>query len=95
MKDTNCVFEPTLSLDDICSVCVHDAFKGLQYHLFCCSFSCSALERMYQIEHPLLVAQFNEKANFGNERSGYWISKAWLRGSILFYLTVKHAEQPC
>ncbi|KAJ3905046.1 cysteine proteinase, partial [Lentinula edodes] len=67
MKDTNCVFEPTLSLDDICSVCVNDAFK----------------ERMYQIEHPLLVAQFNEKVNFGNERSGYWISKAWLRDWVL------------
>ncbi|KAJ3775406.1 cysteine proteinase [Lentinula raphanica] len=67
LKCTNCVFQPALSLDDICSICVEDAFK----------------ERMYQIEHPRLVAQFNEKANSGNERSGYWISKAWLRDWVL------------
>ncbi|KAJ3732305.1 cysteine proteinase [Lentinula guzmanii] len=67
VKHTNCVFQPALSLDDICSICVKDAFK----------------ERMYQMEHHRLVAQFNEKVNFGNERSGYWISKAWLRDWVL------------
>ncbi|KAJ4487816.1 cysteine proteinase [Lentinula aciculospora] len=66
-KNTNCVFEPALSLDDVCSVCVNNALK----------------ERMYQIEHPRIVAQFNDKANVENEHSGYWISKAWLRDWVL------------
>ncbi|KIK57675.1 hypothetical protein GYMLUDRAFT_75287 [Collybiopsis luxurians FD-317 M1] len=63
IERTNCVFKPALSSDDVCLQCVNAAFK----------------ERLYQIEHPRLVSQFNDKASPGEDQSGYWISKAWLK----------------
>ncbi|KAL0577943.1 hypothetical protein V5O48_004050 [Marasmius crinis-equi] len=59
-------FEPIHTLEDLCDVCVRQEFA----------------ERLYQIEHPRLVAQFNE-LDHGPENSGYWISKAWIRDWLL------------
>ncbi|KAF5389843.1 hypothetical protein D9757_003699 [Collybiopsis confluens] len=67
VEQTKCVFEPALSSDDVCLQCVKAAFK----------------ERLYQIEHPRFTAQFNQNASPGNDQSGYWISKAWLKDWIL------------
>jgi hypothetical protein len=41
------------------------------------------LERLYQIEHPQIVAQFDEVNEMEQDSSGYWISKPWLKGRWL------------
>jgi ubiquitin carboxyl-terminal hydrolase 48 len=40
----------------------------------------SKLERLYQIEHPQIVAQFDEVNKMEEDSKGYWISKPWLKG---------------
>lgn len=40
-------------------------------------------ERLYQIEHPRLVNQFDEIFEPGLDDIGYWISKSWLKGSLI------------
>lgn len=38
---------------------------------------------MYQVEHPQDVARFEEVDHVEPEGRGYWISKAWLRGTAI------------
>lgn len=45
-----------------------------------CQLTLVSTERLYQIEHPRLVAQFDEMCDVQQGESGYWISKAWLKG---------------
>ncbi|KAF9218284.1 cysteine proteinase, partial [Gyrodon lividus] len=48
---------------DVCELCVRVSF----------------IERLYQIEHPRLVAQFDEVCDIEQGEPGYWLSKAWLK----------------
>ena len=45
-------------------------------------------ERLYQIEHPRLVAQFDEMCDVQQGEPGYWISKAWLKGIPTYFITI-------
>ncbi|KAL5489782.1 hypothetical protein ACEPAI_4614 [Sanghuangporus weigelae] len=56
-------FIPELSVESVCKRCVEDEFS----------------EKLYQLEHPRLVAEFNEVSATETENEGYWISKAWLK----------------
>lgn len=38
---------------------------------------------MYQIRHPQDVARFEEVDHVEPEGRGYWISKTWLRGTVI------------
>lgn len=60
---TRCIFDPVLSPQEVCRSCVESQFK----------------ERLYQLEHPRLVSEFDHAAILRNENVGYWISKKWLR----------------
>jgi len=40
----------------------------------------SKLERLYQIEHPQIVAQFDEVNKMEEDSKGYWVSKPWFKG---------------
>lgn len=40
-------------------------------------------ERLYQIEHPRLVSQFDQISDVMLDCKGYWISKPWLKGNCL------------
>lgn len=57
--------------------------------MLCLASSPSFSERLYQIEHPRLVAQFDEMCDVQQGEPGYWISKAWLKG-IPIYLFHHH-----
>ncbi|KAF8843558.1 cysteine proteinase [Paxillus ammoniavirescens] len=48
---------------DVCEICVREPF----------------IERLYQIEHPRLVAQFDEVCDVEQGEPGHWLSKAWLK----------------
>ncbi|KAH7929713.1 cysteine proteinase [Leucogyrophana mollusca] len=48
---------------NVCEVCVQEAF----------------IERLYHIEHPRIVASFDENCEVTPDAPGYWISKFWLR----------------
>ncbi|KAJ6623503.1 hypothetical protein B0H10DRAFT_2010118 [Mycena sp. CBHHK59/15] len=63
VSETHCNFHPSLTSADICRVCVEEAF----------------LERVYQKQHPTLVAEFDAVWNAELELGSYWISKAWLK----------------
>ncbi|KAG6376492.1 hypothetical protein JVT61DRAFT_2485 [Boletus reticuloceps] len=55
---------PVRCPQEVCEICVEESFT----------------ERFYQIEHPRLVAQFDEICDVQQAEPGYWISKAWLKG---------------
>ncbi|KAH7889396.1 hypothetical protein F5I97DRAFT_1801122 [Phlebopus sp. FC_14] len=59
----DCDIEPVRSPHDVCEVCVRESFT----------------ERLYQNEHPRIVAQFDHVCDVGQEETGYWLSKAWLK----------------
>ncbi|KAJ8078975.1 hypothetical protein PM082_013259 [Marasmius tenuissimus] len=58
---------PIHSLRDLCESCIKAEFN----------------ERLYQLEHPRSVAQFQELDSGGPEGVGYWMSKAWIRDWLL------------
>ncbi|KAF8637340.1 hypothetical protein AX17_002841 [Amanita inopinata Kibby_2008] len=60
---TNCIFAPFFQLEDVCRVCVDMQFQ----------------ERLYQIEHPQLVVEFDRAAVLREGSRSCWISKRWLR----------------
>ncbi|KAJ7775067.1 hypothetical protein B0H16DRAFT_1672615 [Mycena metata] len=62
-SDTHCVFDPTLTSDDICRACVEESF----------------LEKFYASQHKLHIAKFDEICNVDLELGSYWISKSWLK----------------
>ena len=37
-------------------------------------------EKLYQVEHPRLVSQFDDVVSLEGDEHGYYISKAWLKG---------------
>lgn len=39
-----------------------------------------SVEKLYQIEHPRLVKQYDDIIDVDSDH-GYWISKAWLKGT--------------
>ncbi|KAF8557305.1 cysteine proteinase [Imleria badia] len=55
---------PVRTPQEVCEICVKESFT----------------ERLYQIEHPRSVAQFDEMCDVQQGEPGYWISKAWLKG---------------
>ncbi|GLB34824.1 putative cysteine proteinase [Lyophyllum shimeji] len=63
MKDTGWEFEPNLTIADICGECVRLSFQ----------------ERLYQIEHPRLVGQFDRISEVALDCKGFWISKPWVK----------------
>lgn len=52
-------------------------------------------EKLYQLEHPRLVAEFNEICATETENEGYWISKAWLKGKRGCFISVVVCEHFC
>ena len=44
-----------------------------------CAFTLPA-EKLYQVEHPRLVSQFDDVVALESDGVGYYISKAWLKG---------------
>ncbi|KAG7447960.1 cysteine proteinase [Guyanagaster necrorhizus] len=60
---TYCVFKPRLVPSDVCRECVQRSFT----------------ERIYQIEHPRVVRDFEQVSEVGTNSFGYWISKPWLK----------------
>ncbi|KAL1717465.1 hypothetical protein EV715DRAFT_253708 [Schizophyllum commune] len=61
--ETKCVFEPLVIPQDVCRECVEVIFK----------------DRLYQVEHPRLVSQFDDIAEVPEGQPGYWISKPWVK----------------
>ncbi|KAI0780996.1 cysteine proteinase, partial [Trametes elegans] len=62
-EEDGCVLTPKLTSTDICPICTERMFK----------------EKLYQIEHPRLVARFDDVAAVGDDEDGYFVSKAWLK----------------
>lgn len=60
---TGCRFEPLLTPQDVCQECVHMEFR----------------ERLYMIEHPKLVQEFDEVSEVDESTEGYWVSKKWIK----------------
>ncbi|XP_006457981.1 hypothetical protein AGABI2DRAFT_115001 [Agaricus bisporus var. bisporus H97] len=63
MDLTGCRNEPVFSPLEVCRQCVCFEFK----------------ERLYIIEHPKLVREFDEISEVDGNASGFWISKRWLK----------------
>ena len=40
----------------------------------------ASAEKLYQVEHPRLVSQFDDVVSLEGDEHGYYISKAWLKG---------------
>ncbi|KAK2466793.1 hypothetical protein APHAL10511_001051 [Amanita phalloides] len=60
---TQCTFIPIFRTDQVCRVCVENHFK----------------ERLYQLEHPQHVIEFDRAIALRDDSTRYWISKKWLR----------------
>ncbi|KAJ3574829.1 hypothetical protein NP233_g1494 [Leucocoprinus birnbaumii] len=60
---TGCRHEPLLTTEDICQECVLMEFR----------------ERLYSIEHPKLVQEFDDVSEVDETAEGYWISKKWIK----------------
>jgi len=72
---------PVRSPEDVCEICVKESFTGeLHSHLAPRQLTLVFAERLYQIQHPRSVAQFDEMCDVQQGEPGYWISKAWLKG---------------
>lgn len=41
-----------------------------------------SIERLYQIQHPRMVAQFDKVCDVKADEVGFWLSKAWLKGDL-------------
>lgn len=54
---------PVCQVHDVCETCVRESF----------------IEKLYQVEHPRLVAQFDAVCDETPDQPGYWISKNWLK----------------
>ncbi|OBZ75519.1 Ubiquitin carboxyl-terminal hydrolase 48 [Grifola frondosa] len=63
ISEDHCEILPKLSPSDVCDVCVRDSF----------------IERLYQVEHPRLVARFDEISSVRDDEQGFYISKSWLK----------------
>jgi hypothetical protein len=82
MVDSSYPF-PFLTVNHVCEDCVKVNFAGnflSFYYYFTVTYSVPRLERLYQIEHPQIVAQFDEVNLMEEDSIGYWISKVWLKG---------------
>ncbi|KAI6045712.1 hypothetical protein EDC04DRAFT_2877115 [Pisolithus marmoratus] len=53
----------TRSPTDVCETCVKELFT----------------ERLYQIQHPRMVAEFDRVCDVKPDDTGFWLSKAWLK----------------
>jgi ubiquitin carboxyl-terminal hydrolase 48 len=73
--------EPSLSPLDVCRQCVCFEFKGINHVpiLLSCKLT-SKIERLYNIEHPRLVREFDEISEMKGNAPQFWISKRWLKG---------------
>ncbi|EPT06051.1 hypothetical protein FOMPIDRAFT_1034036 [Fomitopsis schrenkii] len=58
-----CELVPMLYPTDVCEDCVAAMFE----------------EKLYQVEHPHLVDQFDQIASLEEDDPGFWISKQWLK----------------
>ncbi|KAF5330471.1 hypothetical protein D9619_005916 [Psilocybe cf. subviscida] len=58
-----CTFRPLLDQSSVCVGCISSMFE----------------EKLYAIEHPKFVEQFENISFCAEEEEGYWISKKWLR----------------
>ncbi|KAG2041623.1 cysteine proteinase [Suillus americanus] len=54
---------PVYQVHDVCEICVRESF----------------IEKLYQVEHPRLVAQFDAVCDETPDQPGFWISKNWLK----------------
>ncbi|KAG1827163.1 cysteine proteinase [Suillus subaureus] len=54
---------PVCQVYNVCEICVRESF----------------IEKLYQVEHPRLVAQFDAVCDETPDQPGYWISKNWLK----------------
>lgn len=54
---------PVCQVQNVCEICVRESF----------------VEKLYQVEHPRLVAQFDAVCDETPDQPGYWISKNWLK----------------
>ncbi|KAI0670438.1 cysteine proteinase [Trametes maxima] len=63
VEEDRCILAPKLTPADVCARCVERMFE----------------EKLYQIEHPRLVSQFDDVAAVEDHEDGYYISKNWLR----------------
>ncbi|KAH8116817.1 cysteine proteinase [Phellopilus nigrolimitatus] len=63
MVENGFTLRPKFTVDDVCGQCIEDEF----------------MEKLYHIEHPQFVSEFNQICNTESEIEGYWISKAWLK----------------
>lgn len=72
----------------MCVECVEDIFYGTRSDIFvlaCADTPCT--ERLYQIEHPRLVSLFDELSPVNEGEFGYWISKPWLKGTLVLTIS--------
>ena len=72
--------EPKLTKETICRTCVERKFTGEFLFILIKNEIKSIKEKLYQIEHPKLVAEFNSVCNTDGDGEGYWISKQWVKG---------------
>lgn len=63
VKNTYCLFDPTPTPSDVCEECVATIFR----------------ERLYQVQHPALVRDFDRISDIPEHCEGFWISKKWLK----------------
>lgn len=53
-------------------------------------------ERLYEVEHPPMVKEFDAICDIPNDSPGFWISKKWLRGMfdlVLFFYSIDRIHE--
>jgi len=55
----------------------------------------TSTERLYQIEHPRLVAQFDAVCDDSPDEPGFWLSKVWLKGTSAFAQSLCNVSLIC
>ena len=50
-------------------------------------------EKLYQVEHPRLVSQFDDVVSLEGDEHGYYISKAWLKAKGLEDVIPNHLKK--
>ena len=78
---------PELNSRDVCIKCVEDIFSG-DSPLFRTRFMCANsahffLERLYALEHPGKVEEFDQLNEMDGSGGSVFISRPWLKGNWL------------
>jgi hypothetical protein len=79
-------------INDVCSQCVADKFSGWLLKISSCFMlnSISYVARLFEMQHPRLVNEFDQVCSAEDEEPEFWISREWLKGTDMIFIKFTH-----